>query len=199
VTLQVGDFYIFCSACGAGFHSNVLSCPDCGAPARRVRTRRPRSFDRRHWAPRAGRLRHRPRRFTKPVAARWRRADRRGRPACRTAVATRRGVRRARRDQPAARRRRSPRVRCPVRRRLVRSQAQRAVGGVCRPCRRLQCDWCRRAGVENARCAPPGSTRRGWRRWADSTCWEAASMRSPRRLDASAWSPSPPHCIRRSP
>jgi hypothetical protein len=36
VTLQVGDFYIFCSACGAGFHSNVLSCPDCGAPARRV-------------------------------------------------------------------------------------------------------------------------------------------------------------------
>jgi rRNA maturation endonuclease Nob1 len=31
--------YVFCDACEAGFHSNVLSCPDCGAPARRVQER----------------------------------------------------------------------------------------------------------------------------------------------------------------
>jgi predicted amidophosphoribosyltransferase len=32
--------YVFCDACGAGFHSNALSCPDCGAPASRVQQRR---------------------------------------------------------------------------------------------------------------------------------------------------------------
>lgn len=26
--------YIYCEACGIGFHSNVLSCPECGRPAR---------------------------------------------------------------------------------------------------------------------------------------------------------------------
>jgi hypothetical protein len=35
--------YIFCDACGAGFHSDVLSCPECGAPARLVRSGRARS------------------------------------------------------------------------------------------------------------------------------------------------------------
>ncbi|HYB30980.1 MAG TPA: hypothetical protein VEF89_30590 [Solirubrobacteraceae bacterium] len=44
--------YIFCDACGAGVHGNVLSCPECGAPARRVTMRRYRSFDRHDWAPR---------------------------------------------------------------------------------------------------------------------------------------------------
>ena len=32
--------YVHCDACGAGFHSNVRSCPDCGAPAKRVYERR---------------------------------------------------------------------------------------------------------------------------------------------------------------
>lgn len=26
--------YIYCDACGVGFHSNVLSCPECGRRAR---------------------------------------------------------------------------------------------------------------------------------------------------------------------
>lgn len=32
--------YVYCDACGAGFHSTLLSCPDCGAPARRAHERR---------------------------------------------------------------------------------------------------------------------------------------------------------------
>ena len=32
--------YLYCQACGAGFHSNVSSCPDYGAAGRRVRKRR---------------------------------------------------------------------------------------------------------------------------------------------------------------
>ena len=27
--------YIFCDACGIGFHSNVYTCPECGRPASR--------------------------------------------------------------------------------------------------------------------------------------------------------------------
>jgi len=30
--------YIFCDACGVGFHSNVHSCPQCGRHGRRVYT-----------------------------------------------------------------------------------------------------------------------------------------------------------------
>jgi hypothetical protein len=37
--------YVFCDARGAGFHSNVRSCPDCGAPARRVTRGRIKSSD----------------------------------------------------------------------------------------------------------------------------------------------------------
>ncbi len=41
---MMGDLmsYLYCKACGAGFHSNVRSCPDCGAPARRIHERRSR-------------------------------------------------------------------------------------------------------------------------------------------------------------
>ena len=28
--------YIYCDACGIGFHSNVHSCPECGRPASRT-------------------------------------------------------------------------------------------------------------------------------------------------------------------
>jgi hypothetical protein len=28
--------YIYCDACGIGFHDNVLSCPECGRRARRT-------------------------------------------------------------------------------------------------------------------------------------------------------------------
>ncbi len=28
--------YIYCDACGIGFHSNVRSCPECGRPASRA-------------------------------------------------------------------------------------------------------------------------------------------------------------------
>ncbi|HTV21027.1 MAG TPA: hypothetical protein VMG12_20220 [Polyangiaceae bacterium] len=28
--------YIYCDACGIGFHSNVHSCPECGRPASRA-------------------------------------------------------------------------------------------------------------------------------------------------------------------
>ena len=28
--------YIYCDACGIGFHSNVHSCPECGRPARHI-------------------------------------------------------------------------------------------------------------------------------------------------------------------
>ena len=38
--------YIFCEACEAGFHSNALVCPDCGAPVRRVTRRRAKHPDR---------------------------------------------------------------------------------------------------------------------------------------------------------
>ena len=31
--------YVHCHACGASFHSNVRSCPDCGATAKRVYSR----------------------------------------------------------------------------------------------------------------------------------------------------------------
>ncbi len=32
--------YVHCDACGAGFHGNVRSCPECGAPAKRSHGRR---------------------------------------------------------------------------------------------------------------------------------------------------------------
>jgi predicted nucleic acid-binding Zn-ribbon protein len=34
--------YVHCDVCGAGFHSNVRGCPDCGATAKRVHERRTR-------------------------------------------------------------------------------------------------------------------------------------------------------------
>ena len=31
---------VYCGACGAGFHNNAHSCPNCGARAKRVHERR---------------------------------------------------------------------------------------------------------------------------------------------------------------
>jgi predicted amidophosphoribosyltransferase len=42
--------YIFCETCRAGFHSNALVCPDCGAPAKRVTRRRAKHIDGRRLA-----------------------------------------------------------------------------------------------------------------------------------------------------
>jgi hypothetical protein len=31
--------YVYCESCGVGFYSNVLSCPNCRAPARGIASR----------------------------------------------------------------------------------------------------------------------------------------------------------------
>lgn len=41
--------YIYCDACGVGFHSNVYSCPECGRPVRRAFESDGRAHHRRAW------------------------------------------------------------------------------------------------------------------------------------------------------